>query len=120
MLRPECQEAIPQLAILSYLKTDSKASASSSCSSASTHFGSDNECSDGPFAGIGDLYNVLEAVSSMSVHEPSDSEANLVMDVVRAKCNVFLTQKTLVDCILRENEVFASLLKFRAEAAERK
>ncbi|KAG1789200.1 uncharacterized protein HD556DRAFT_1447260 [Suillus plorans] len=95
-------------------------SASASCSPASTHFGSNNNRSDGPFAGIGDLYDVLEAVSSMSVHEPSDSEANLVMDVVRAKHNVFLAQKMLVDCILRENEVFASLIQFQAEAAEKK
>ncbi|KAG1842844.1 hypothetical protein F4604DRAFT_1689764 [Suillus subluteus] len=97
-----------------------KRQASASCSPASTHFGSDNEHSDGPFSGIGDLYDVLEAVSSMSVHEPSDSKANLVMDVVRVKHNVFLAQQTLADCILWENEVFASLLKFRAEAAEKK
>ncbi|KAG2751400.1 hypothetical protein P692DRAFT_20872494 [Suillus brevipes Sb2] len=58
------------------------------------------------------LYDVLEAVTSMSVHESSDSEANLVMDVLRVKHNVFLAQKMLVDCILWENEVFASLLKF--------
>ncbi|KAG2739041.1 hypothetical protein P692DRAFT_20882139 [Suillus brevipes Sb2] len=65
------------------------------------------------------LYDVLEAVTSMSVHELSDSKANLVMDVLRVKHNVFLALKTLADCILQENEVFTSLLKFRAEAAEK-
>ncbi|KAG1768244.1 hypothetical protein EV702DRAFT_1203325 [Suillus placidus] len=95
-------------------------SASASCSPASTHFGCNNDHSDGPFAGISALYDVLEAVTSMSIHEPSDSEANLVMDVLRVKHNVFFAQKTLVDCILQENEVFASLLKFRAEATEKK
>ncbi|KIK40664.1 hypothetical protein CY34DRAFT_13551 [Suillus luteus UH-Slu-Lm8-n1] len=95
-------------------------SASASCSSASTHIGRDNDRSDGPLTGMNSLYDVLEAVTSMSVHEPSDSEASLVLDVLRAKRNVFVAQKTLADCILRENEVFASLLKFRAEAAEKK
>jgi hypothetical protein len=42
------------------------------------------------------------------------------MDVLRAKHNVFLAQKTLTDCILQENEVFVSLLKFRAKDAEKK
>ncbi|KAG2746871.1 hypothetical protein P692DRAFT_20738346, partial [Suillus brevipes Sb2] len=95
-------------------------SASASYSPASTHFGCDNDRSDGPFTGISSLYDVLEAVTSMSVHESSDSEANLVMDVLRAKHNVFLAQKTLADCILQENKVFASLLTFRAEDTEKK
>ncbi|KAG1804173.1 uncharacterized protein BJ212DRAFT_1304388 [Suillus subaureus] len=125
---------MPQLAILSYLKMDSEAmfkgswlggriksswikyssqvlhpeQASASCSLPFTHFGSDNNHSDGLFTSISDLYDVLEA----SVHKLSDSKANLVMDVVRAKCKIFFTQKMLADCILWENEVFTSLLKF--------
>ncbi|KAG2092813.1 uncharacterized protein F5147DRAFT_779556 [Suillus discolor] len=68
-----------------------------------------------------DLYGVLEAVNSLSsTHEPTDSEASLVLDLVRAKRDVFRAQKTLADCVLQENEVSARLLKFQAAAVEKK
>jgi hypothetical protein len=40
-----------------------------------------------------------------------------MMDLVRAKRDVFRAQKALADSILRENEVSASLLRFQTETA---
>ncbi|KAG1721677.1 hypothetical protein EDB19DRAFT_2029553 [Suillus lakei] len=97
-------------------------SALASCSDDYTRYSrSIDECNGGAPHGIGDLYKVLEAVNSISgVHEPTDSEASLVLDLVRAKCDVFTAQKALADCVIRENEVLASLLKVRAAATKRK
>ncbi|KAG2368011.1 hypothetical protein BDR07DRAFT_1478610 [Suillus spraguei] len=67
-----------------------------------------------------DLYDVLDTVSSTLILDPTDSEANLVMDLVRAKCKVLVTQKVLAECILRENEIQASLLKFQVNTMEKK
>ncbi|KAG2123437.1 hypothetical protein DEU56DRAFT_917484 [Suillus clintonianus] len=65
-----------------------------------------------------DLHEVLEAISSMSMQDTTNSEANLIMDLVRAKREVFRAQKALAECILQENEVLSSLLRFRVETAE--
>jgi len=43
-----------------------------------------------------------------------------VLDLVRAKHDVFMAQKALADCIIQENEVLASLLKVHAAAPKRK
>ncbi|KAG1897037.1 uncharacterized protein F5891DRAFT_1192457 [Suillus fuscotomentosus] len=81
---------------------------------------SNNEYNEGAPCGICDLYEILEAVNSIpGVHEPTNTEASLVLDLARAKRDVFLTQKELADCVIRENEVFASLLRVRAAAAEK-
>ncbi|KAG1864963.1 hypothetical protein DFJ58DRAFT_838706 [Suillus subalutaceus] len=66
---------------------------------------------EGP-SGAYDIYN--------SIQDPTDSEANLVLDLVRAKRQVYLAQKTLADCIIRENEVLANLLRYQAEEAEKR
>ncbi|KAG1880195.1 hypothetical protein F4604DRAFT_1922877 [Suillus subluteus] len=97
-------------------------SALASCSDDSTHCSRSNDKSNGGAPrGIGDLYEILEAVNSISgVYESTGTEASLVLDLARAKCDVFLTQKALADCVIRENEVFGSLLKIRAAAAEKK
>ncbi|KAG2123988.1 hypothetical protein DEU56DRAFT_917205 [Suillus clintonianus] len=65
-----------------------------------------------------DLHEVLEAISSMSMQDTTNSEANLIMDLVRAKREVFRAQKALAECILQENEVLSSLLRFQVETAE--
>ncbi|KAG1723859.1 hypothetical protein EDB19DRAFT_1834449 [Suillus lakei] len=97
-------------------------SALASCSDDYTRYSrSIYECNGGAPRSIGDLYEVLEAVNSISrVHEPTDSEASLVLDLVRAKRDVFTAQKALADCVIQENEVLASLLKVRAAATQRK
>ncbi|KAG2741561.1 hypothetical protein P692DRAFT_20874390 [Suillus brevipes Sb2] len=70
--------------------------------------------------GVCDLYEVLDAVSSTSIPDSTDSEANLVMDLVRAKREVLVAQKLLAECKLRESEVMASLLKFQVDTTEKK
>ncbi|KAG1779851.1 hypothetical protein EV702DRAFT_1043257 [Suillus placidus] len=52
------------------------------------------------------------------VRDPSDGEANLMMDLVRVKGNVFQAQKALADLKLREHEVLSSLLRIQAETVE--
>jgi len=42
------------------------------------------------------------------------------MDLIRAKCDVYQTQKTLADCVVWENEVLASLLRYQAKEAEKR
>ncbi|KAG1792584.1 uncharacterized protein HD556DRAFT_1309144 [Suillus plorans] len=79
-----------------------------------------NKCNGAAPRGICDICEVLEAINSIpGAHKQTNSEANLVLDLVRAKHDVFLAQKALADCVIQENEVFASLLKVRTAAAEK-
>lgn len=43
-----------------------------------------------------------------------------MLDLVRAKRQVYLAQKTLADCRIRENEVLANLLQYQTEEAEKR
>ncbi|KAG2116155.1 hypothetical protein DEU56DRAFT_761567 [Suillus clintonianus] len=62
-----------------------------------------------------DPYELLQAITSL---KPANSEANLVMDLARAKREVLRAQKALAECLLRENEVLASLLRLRVDTAK--
>ncbi|KAG1895574.1 uncharacterized protein F5891DRAFT_1194096 [Suillus fuscotomentosus] len=64
-----------------------------------------------------DFYELLEAISSLSIQSPTNSEVKLVMDLARAKCEVFRAQKALAECLLQESEVLSSLLRFRVDVA---
>ncbi|KAG1846142.1 hypothetical protein C8R48DRAFT_779636 [Suillus tomentosus] len=68
-------------------------------------------------SGMSDLLEVVNNFNAMSIKDSSDGEANLMMDLLSAKRNVFRAQKALADSILQENEVLSSLLKFQAETA---
>ncbi|KAG1817262.1 uncharacterized protein BJ212DRAFT_1299401 [Suillus subaureus] len=68
-------------------------------------------------SGMSDILEVVDNFNAMSIRDPSDGEANLMMDLVRAKCKVFQAEKALADLILREHEVLSSLLRFQAETA---
>ncbi|KAG1905175.1 uncharacterized protein F5891DRAFT_976154 [Suillus fuscotomentosus] len=59
-----------------------------------------------------DFYELLEAITSLN---PTNSETKLVMDLARAKREVFRAQKALAECLLQENEVLLSLLRFRVD-----
>ncbi|KAG2108584.1 hypothetical protein DEU56DRAFT_762538 [Suillus clintonianus] len=65
-----------------------------------------------------DPYELLPAITSLSIQKPANSEANLVMDLARAKREVLRAQKALAECLLGENEVLASLLRLRVDTAE--
>ncbi|KAG2336844.1 hypothetical protein BDR05DRAFT_953049 [Suillus weaverae] len=88
-------------------------SASASGTANSQHY-------EGLAPGIFDLYEVLNAINSMSKQDPTNSEANLIMNLVRAKHEVYQAQKVLADCVARENEMLASLLRFQAEEVEKR
>ncbi|KAG1732617.1 uncharacterized protein EDB91DRAFT_1251666 [Suillus paluster] len=66
---------------------------------------------------MSDILEVVDNFNAMSVKDPSDGEANLMMDLVRAKHDIFQAQKALTDSILQEHEVLSSLLRFQAETA---
>ncbi|KAG2358173.1 hypothetical protein BDR07DRAFT_1379598 [Suillus spraguei] len=99
--------------MVQYFPTLQSLSASASCSHTGTH--SHEEIHDDNHD-----VNVLEAVNTMSVQEPAESEAKIMLNLVRAKHDVYQAQKVLTDCVVRENEVFTSLLEFQAEAAEKR
>ncbi|KAG1860980.1 hypothetical protein C8R48DRAFT_774240 [Suillus tomentosus] len=105
------------------LKFDLSTLQSLSASASSTHtspHSHDRHHNDNHDSGIRNLYEVLEAVNAMSDQEPTESEARIMMNLVRAKRDVHRAQKVLAECVMQENEVFASLLKFQAEAAEKR
>ncbi|KAG1851345.1 hypothetical protein DFJ58DRAFT_729004 [Suillus subalutaceus] len=68
-------------------------------------------------SGMSDILEVVDNFNAMSVRDPSDGEANLMMDLIRAKRDVFQAEKALADSILQEHEVLSSLLRFQAETA---
>jgi len=47
-------------------------------------------------------------------------EANLIIDLARAKRDIIRAQKTLAECIVRESEVVTSLMKLRIGNIEQK
>ncbi|KAG0703858.1 hypothetical protein DFH29DRAFT_998107 [Suillus ampliporus] len=102
------------------LATLQSLSASASCSHAAPHVHDQNRDDKHDGSGICNLYEVLDAVNAMSVQPPTESEAKIMMNLMRAKRDVYQAQKILADCVVQENEAFTSLLKFRAEAAEKR
>ncbi|KAG1728267.1 uncharacterized protein EDB91DRAFT_1253531 [Suillus paluster] len=61
--------------------------------------------------GISDLYEVVDAIWSIIINDADDLEANLVMDLARARWDVFNAEKALADCMVREHEVMANLMR---------
>ncbi|KAG1828761.1 hypothetical protein DFJ58DRAFT_848932 [Suillus subalutaceus] len=60
-------------------------------------------------SGIADLYDVVDAIGSMTINDVDELEANLIMDLARARRDIFNAEKTLADCVvprIQENTVF--------------
>ncbi|KAG1904225.1 uncharacterized protein F5891DRAFT_977104 [Suillus fuscotomentosus] len=68
---------------------------------------------------LAELYDVAEAIGSMTI-EDTDLEANLLMELTRARREVFRAKKLLADCVVREHEVMATLSKFKSSISEHK
>ncbi|KAG1796321.1 uncharacterized protein HD556DRAFT_1441629 [Suillus plorans] len=66
-----------------------------------------------------ELYDIADAIGSMTVKD-TDLEANLLMELVRARQEVFRAKKLLADCVVREHEVMVTLSKFKSSISERK
>ncbi|KAG2369263.1 hypothetical protein BDR07DRAFT_1559438 [Suillus spraguei] len=65
-------------------------------------------------SGITDLYDLAEAIGSMTIDNGDSLEANLVMDLARARRDVFRAEKMLADCVVQEHEILANLSKYQS------
>ncbi|KAG0698461.1 hypothetical protein DFH29DRAFT_1002835 [Suillus ampliporus] len=55
-----------------------------------------------------------------TINDVDDLEANLVMDLARARRDVFNAEKALADCVVREHEVMANLSKHKSNISKQK
>ncbi|KAG1878546.1 hypothetical protein C8R48DRAFT_668617 [Suillus tomentosus] len=69
---------------------------------------------------LSELYNVTDTISSMTIEDTDDLEANLLMELARARREIFRAEKSLADCMVREHEVLAHSLKFESSISKRK
>ncbi|KAG1884485.1 uncharacterized protein F5891DRAFT_990296 [Suillus fuscotomentosus] len=76
--------------------------------------------SEPPSSGIADLYDVVNAIGSMTINDVDDCEANLIMDLARARRDIVNAEKKLADCIVREQEVMTSLSRYKSVISKRK
>ncbi|KAG1739729.1 hypothetical protein EDB19DRAFT_1908750 [Suillus lakei] len=70
--------------------------------------------------GIADLYDVANAIGSMTINDVDELEANLIMDLARARHNIYNAEKTLADCVVREHKVMANLSKHKSALSKQK
>ncbi|KAG1899630.1 uncharacterized protein F5891DRAFT_1189438 [Suillus fuscotomentosus] len=70
--------------------------------------------------GIADLYDVIDAIGLMTIDDVDNLEANLIMDLARARHDVFVAEKTLADCVVREHEVMTNLSKYKSAISKQK
>ncbi|KAG2106249.1 uncharacterized protein F5147DRAFT_653993 [Suillus discolor] len=70
--------------------------------------------------GISDLYDIVDGIRSMSINDTDEFEANLVMDLARARRDIFRAEKALVDCVVREREIMANLSKHQSDVSKKK
>ncbi|KAG2088270.1 uncharacterized protein F5147DRAFT_658738 [Suillus discolor] len=64
--------------------------------------------------GITELYDVVDAIGLMTIDDVDNLEANLIMDLTRARHDVFNAEKTLANCVVREHEVMTNLSKYKS------
>ncbi|KAG1737278.1 hypothetical protein EDB19DRAFT_1909801 [Suillus lakei] len=70
--------------------------------------------------GLLDLYDITDAIGSMIIDDAEDLEANLVMELARARREKLFAEKSLADCVVREHKLMASLSKFKSSLFEQK
>ncbi|KAG2341504.1 hypothetical protein BDR05DRAFT_949592 [Suillus weaverae] len=56
----------------------------------------------------------------MIINDTEDHEANLVMELARARREKLHAEKSLADCVVHELELMASLSKFKSSLSEQK
>ncbi|KAG2122770.1 hypothetical protein DEU56DRAFT_917666 [Suillus clintonianus] len=83
-------------------------------------FISENHAAQNSRAELYDILEALDSLDSQTVNDPNDSEAHVIMDLARAKREVFRAEQLLADCVVREHEVMASLFKIRAATSEKR
>ncbi|KAG2741955.1 hypothetical protein P692DRAFT_20879624 [Suillus brevipes Sb2] len=82
------------------------------------HASLNNMCHSG--SGISDLYDIVDAIRSMTISDADNLEANLVLDLARARRDVVNAEKVLADCVVREHEVLANLSKHKSDISKQK
>ncbi|KAG2100478.1 uncharacterized protein F5147DRAFT_655588 [Suillus discolor] len=55
-----------------------------------------------------------------TINDVNDCEANLIMDLARARHDIVNAEKKLADCIVREHEVMTSLSRYKSVISKRK
>ncbi|KAG1753402.1 hypothetical protein EDB19DRAFT_1824125 [Suillus lakei] len=74
---------------------------------------------DSSTAGLSELYDIADAIGSMIINDAED-EANLVMELARARREKLHAEKSLADCVVCELELMASLSKFKSSLSEQR
>ncbi|KAG2134509.1 hypothetical protein DEU56DRAFT_913697 [Suillus clintonianus] len=69
---------------------------------------------------LSELYDVADAMGSVTIEDTDDLEANLLMELARARREILRAEKSLADCMVREHEVLADLSKFKSSISERR
>ncbi|KAG2131042.1 hypothetical protein DEU56DRAFT_757670 [Suillus clintonianus] len=72
------------------------------------------------YQGLPDLYDVADGIGSITINDDDELEANLVMELTRARRDVFMAEKSLADCMVCECELMASLSKFKSNISTQK
>ncbi|KAG2112657.1 uncharacterized protein F5147DRAFT_771203 [Suillus discolor] len=70
--------------------------------------------------GLPDLYDIADGIGTITINDADKLEANLVMELVRARRDLFRAEQSLTDCVVRECELMASLLKFKSNISAQK
>ncbi|KAG2047202.1 hypothetical protein BDR06DRAFT_1014070 [Suillus hirtellus] len=76
--------------------------------------------SGGHTASLSHLYDIADTIGSMKIDDMEDLEANLVMELARARREKLRAEKSLADCVVHELELMASLSKFKSSLSEQK
>ncbi|KAG1741932.1 hypothetical protein EDB19DRAFT_1827869 [Suillus lakei] len=71
-------------------------------------------------SGISDLYDVADGIGLMTIDDTNEHEANLIMDLARARQDIFKAEKVLADCIVREHEIMGDLSKHQSNVLKKK
>ncbi|KAG1737370.1 hypothetical protein EDB19DRAFT_1829484 [Suillus lakei] len=71
-------------------------------------------------SGISDLYDVADGIGSMTIDDTDEHEANLVMDLARARQDMFRVEKMLADCVVWEHKIMVDLSKHQSNVSKKK
>ncbi|KAG1819007.1 uncharacterized protein BJ212DRAFT_1298303 [Suillus subaureus] len=80
------------------------------------HASLNNICQSG---GGSDLYEIVNTIRSMTIND-DNLEANLILDLTRARRNVFNAEKALADCVVCKHEVMVNLSKHKSNILKQK
>ncbi|KAG1812782.1 uncharacterized protein BJ212DRAFT_1301274 [Suillus subaureus] len=71
-------------------------------------------------SGILDLYDIVDALRSMTISDANNLEVNLILDLTRARQDVVNAEKVLADCVVHKHKVLANLSKHKSDILKQK